>query len=129
MTPDEARLAARRAMGSVALAKDLHRDARSFVWLEDITRDIRHAGRQLRRAPGFTAVAVLTLGARHRREYDVLHDRQCHLSEGTAHPLAGARPDDRVPRRAGGGRPAACPTPSSTRCGRRRKASSGLQRT
>jgi len=62
MTADEARLAARRAMGSVALAKDLHRDARSFVWLEDMTRDIRHAGRQLRRAPGFTAVAVLTLG-------------------------------------------------------------------
>lgn len=62
MTPDEARLAARRAMGSVALAQDLHRDARSFVWLEDMTRDIRHAGRQLRRAPGFTAVAVLTLG-------------------------------------------------------------------
>jgi putative ABC transport system permease protein len=62
MTPDEARLAARRAMGSVALAKDLHRDARSFAWLEDMTRDIRHAGRQLRRAPCFTAVAVLTLG-------------------------------------------------------------------
>ena len=62
LTPDEARLAARRAMGSVALAKDLHRDARSFAWLEDMTRDIRHAGRQLRRAPGFTAFAVLTLG-------------------------------------------------------------------
>ena len=62
MTPDEARLAARRAMGSVALAKDLHRDARSFAWVEDMRRDIRHAARQLRRAPGFTAIAVLTLG-------------------------------------------------------------------
>ena len=62
MTPDEARLAARRAMGSVASAKDLHRDARSFIWLEDLRRDLRHAGRQLRRTPGFTAVAVLTLG-------------------------------------------------------------------
>jgi putative ABC transport system permease protein len=62
LSPDEARRAARRAMGSVALAKDLHRDARSFAWMEDMTRDIRHAGRQLRRAPGFTAVAVLTLG-------------------------------------------------------------------
>jgi hypothetical protein len=49
MTPDEARLSARRAMGSVALAKDLHRDARSFVWLEDVRRDVRHATRALRR--------------------------------------------------------------------------------
>jgi putative ABC transport system permease protein len=62
LTPDAARLAARRAMGSVALAKDLHRDARSFVWLADLHRDLRHAARALRRAPGFTVVAVFTLG-------------------------------------------------------------------
>jgi predicted permease len=62
MTADEARVAARRAMGSVALAKDLHRDARTFVWLEDLRRDLRHALRALLRAPGFTIVAVFTLG-------------------------------------------------------------------
>jgi|RhiMethySRZTD1v2_1073278.scaffolds.fasta_scaffold00350_22 putative ABC transport system permease protein len=61
LSPDEARLAARRAMGSVALAQDLHRDARSFVWLEDLRRDLRHTARSLGRTPGFTAVAVLTL--------------------------------------------------------------------
>jgi putative ABC transport system permease protein len=62
LTADEARLAARRAMGSVALAKDLHRDARSFVWLDDLRGDLRHTVRTLRRAPGFTLTAVLALG-------------------------------------------------------------------
>jgi putative ABC transport system permease protein len=61
MSPDEARLAARRALGSVALAKDLHRDARMFVWLDDLQRDVTHGWRSLRRTPGFTVVAVVTL--------------------------------------------------------------------
>src|SRR5262245_30497482 len=61
MTPEDARLAARRAMGSVALAKDLHREARSFAWLEDLRRDLRHGLRGLQRNPGFTAAVVLTL--------------------------------------------------------------------
>ena len=61
MPPAQARLAARRAMGSVALAKDLHRDARSFGWIEDLRRDLRHALRALRRAPGFTVIAVTAL--------------------------------------------------------------------
>jgi putative ABC transport system permease protein len=62
MTAKEARVAAGRAMGSIALAKDLHRDARSYLWLEDLRRDLRHAARALQRAPGFTMVAVFTLG-------------------------------------------------------------------
>ena len=61
MTRDEARLAARRALGSVALTRDLHRDARSLGWLEDLLSDAKHAIRSLRRSPGFTTVAVLTL--------------------------------------------------------------------
>jgi hypothetical protein len=62
LTPDEARLAARRAMGSVALVKDLHRDERSFMRVDDLGRDFRHAVRTLRRAPGFTLIAVFALG-------------------------------------------------------------------
>ena len=61
MTPEEARLAARRTFGGVEQTKELHRDARSFVWLDDARRDLRHAVRTLRRAPGFTAAVVLTL--------------------------------------------------------------------
>ena len=62
LSPDEARFAARRTMGSVALIHDLHRDARSFVRLEDLGRDFRHAVRTLRRAPGFSLIAIFALG-------------------------------------------------------------------
>jgi macrolide transport system ATP-binding/permease protein len=57
----DARIAARRALGSAALAMDRHRDARSFVWLDDLRRDVRYAVRALGRAPGFAALAILTL--------------------------------------------------------------------
>jgi predicted permease len=61
MTPEDARLAARRAFGGVEQAKELQRDARSFVWLDDARRDVEYAVRTLRRTPGFAAVAVITL--------------------------------------------------------------------
>jgi putative ABC transport system permease protein len=61
LTDAEARLAARRALGGVAQAKELHRDARSFRWLSDLRQDTRFAARALLRAPGFTAVVVGTL--------------------------------------------------------------------
>ncbi len=60
-SPDEARLAARRVVGSIAYAKDLHRDARSFVWVDDVRRDLRGAVRNFARMPGFSMVAVLTM--------------------------------------------------------------------
>ena len=61
MTIDDARVAAKRAFGGEAIAKDFHRDARSFVWIDDARRDLQYALRTLRRTPGFTAVAILTL--------------------------------------------------------------------
>ena len=61
MSPDDARTAATRALGGVAYAKDLHRDARSFAWLDDARRDLQYGMRALRRTPGFATVVVLTL--------------------------------------------------------------------
>jgi hypothetical protein len=61
MSPDEARFAARRAIGGIEQAKEHQRDARSFRWLDDARRDLRYAGRSLGRTPGFAAVAVLTV--------------------------------------------------------------------
>jgi predicted permease len=61
VSDDEARLAARRAWGGRAQSEELHRDARSFVWLEQLLQDVRHAGRSLRKSPGFVTVALLSL--------------------------------------------------------------------
>ncbi len=61
MPPREAALAARRAYGGVEQSKELHRDARSFVWIEQLLRDVRYAWCNLWRAPGFTMVAVVAL--------------------------------------------------------------------
>lgn len=61
LSREAARRAALRSFGGVAQAEEVHRDMRSFAWLEDAGRDVRYALRALGRAPGFAAVAILTL--------------------------------------------------------------------
>ena len=62
MGGDEARRAARLALGGAEQAKELHRDARSFRWLDDARRDFFHSARLLRRNPAFALTAALSLG-------------------------------------------------------------------
>ena len=61
MNPEEASLAAKRAYGGVEQVKELHRDERSLVWVEQIWQDARHAYRSLAKSPGFVAVALVSL--------------------------------------------------------------------
>jgi len=51
MTPEEARRQAQIALGGIEQTRELHRDARGLPWLENLARDVRFAGRTLRRSP------------------------------------------------------------------------------
>jgi hypothetical protein len=61
MSPEEARHAAQRGFGGVDQLKERCRVQRGWMWLENLARDMRFAVRSLRRSPGFTFVAVVTL--------------------------------------------------------------------
>jgi predicted permease len=61
LSPEDARQAARRSFGGVTQTKEVYREVRTFMWLDDLPGDLRYALRTLRRARAFTAVVLLTL--------------------------------------------------------------------
>jgi predicted permease len=61
LSAEDARRFARLAFGGIEQAKESHRDARAFRWLDDARRDAGYAVRVLRRHPIATAAAVLSL--------------------------------------------------------------------
>jgi len=61
MSREEAAQAARRAFGNATVIEERGREVWQRPRVESIWADVKYAARQLRRSPGFTVTAVLTL--------------------------------------------------------------------
>jgi putative ABC transport system permease protein len=61
MSPEEARYAAMCAMGGIAQIEQQCRDVRGRSIMDEFVQDLRYGFRQLRRSPGFSALAILCL--------------------------------------------------------------------
>ena len=75
MPPEEAKFAAQRLIGPLALYKEECREARGVGFLESFGRDLRYGARMLRRTPLFTASRDWHACSRNRREHDRIHVR------------------------------------------------------
>ena len=58
----EARRLALLRLGGAEQTRQAYRERRGLLWIENFAQDLRYGLRTLRRTPGFTVTAVLTLG-------------------------------------------------------------------
>src|SRR5262245_48654665 len=61
--PEEARRRARLALGGPEQVKEQCRDARGTRVVEDLLQDLRYGARMLKKNPGFTLIAIITVVA------------------------------------------------------------------
>jgi putative ABC transport system permease protein len=61
MSPEDARRDAEQRFGNTGRIKDMGWDVRGGGWLETIWQDVRYGSRMLRKHPGFSLMAIVTL--------------------------------------------------------------------